>query len=1065
MHKFGINYSCVGVVLFTCVYLGNAFMNITAINQIYRLRREYLKVALNQDFAYFDVHQTTDFASKMADDVIKLEEGIGDKVPSFIYSVTTAIGCICMAVFKGWKLALLCLITTPVTFALVGLTGRIADRLYKKEAIQTGHASAIAHEVISSIRTVYAFNGQKKELERYTKPLAKAKKIYIKKALGNLGLVGSLVRSFGVARGAGAQIYRLLDSVPTINPLLDRGLKPLSAEGVIEFKNVDFYYPSRPDVPILKGVSLSVKHGYSVALVGHSGCGKSTIIQLISRYYDVCNGSVCLDGNDVRTLSVVWLRSQIGLVGQEPVLFNTTVRENIRYGREDATYEDIEAAAKQANAHHFIMKLPKGYDTLVGELGASLSGGQKQRIAIARALVRQPRLLLLDEATSALDTASEAKVQIALEKAAKGRTTIVVAHRLSTIRHANMIYVMNSGELVESGTHEELMAKHGHYYDMVGLQEPMNIPSTDDVLTREDSTLSEAYVMDNLSKTVLQMSSDDDEAKVANVSFWRVLALKSKEWKWMVAGTVCSMFVGFTMPLFIVLFGDLFGSMSNPDTKVLMSKVDTVSAMCVIIGLVMGIAHLIEAVSFAISGANLTEKLRLRMFEHILKQDVMFFDEKANSTGALCAKLSAEASYVQSATGQRIGICFQGLGSIGLALVLAMLYEYRVGLLALAFLPVIFIIIYYQSKSASKESFGNAKALENSTKIALEAVGNIRTVVSLGLEKWFVSEYVRALTPTLKIAHRNAHCRGLVSGLSRSLFNFVNSAALTYGGHLIVTEGVRYEHILVTTQSLQMASGQAQNAFTFAPEFQKGIAAASRIIALLNMRATILDPEVPAVAPFVDSGKTVALVGRSGCGKSTVIELLQRFYDPSAGCIYLDEISLANVRMSEVRSSFGLVSQEPVLFDYSIEENIAYGDYVRSPSHYDVVEAAKLANIHDFVISLPLGYETNIGPKGMQLSGGQKQRVAIARALIRKPKILLLDEATSALDTESEKVVQAALDAASASCTCLVIAHRLSTVRDAHLICVVSGGVVAESGTHHELLDLRGLYYRLHSNN
>ncbi|CAH0691940.1 unnamed protein product [Spodoptera exigua] len=674
-------------------------------------------------------------------------------------------------------------------------------------------------------------------------------------ALGNFGIVGSLVRSFGLARGAGAQIFNLLQNVPTINPLLDKGFVPHTAEGTIELKNVVFQYPSRPDVPVLKGVSLSVKRGQSVALVGHSGSGKSTVIQLISRYYDVVSGSVCVDNIDVRELSVRWLRSQIGLVRQEPVLFNNTVRENIRYGRDDATDEEIEAAAEKANAHYFIIKLPKGYDTLVGERGASLSGGQKQRIAIARALVREPRLLLLDEATSALDTASEAKVQLALDKAAEGRATVVVAHRLSTIRHVSLIYVFQGGEIVESGNHDELMANKEH------------------TILREESGISET------------------------------------------------------------------------------SKEDM----------------MVQAVSFGVAGAHLTERLRTQMFEHLLQQHISFFDERRNSTGALCAKLSAEASYVQGATGQRIGTCLQGIGSVGLALVLAMLFEYRLGLVALCFLPLIIIVIHQQIKATRRESYGNAKALESSTKIAIEAVSNVRTVVCLGRERMFVNEYVKQLEPALADAKKAAHCRGLVNGLSRSIFNFINAASLTYGGHLIVSEGVAYENILVTTQSLQMASGQMQNAFTFTPELEKG----------------------------VKRGKKIALVGRSGCGKSTVIQLLQRFYDPDSGAV---------------------------------------------------------------------GYDTNIGAKGMQLSGGQKQRVAIARALIRQPQILLLDEATSALDTESEKVVQEALDAATAGRTCITIAHRLSTIRDADLICVVAKGHVAEAGTHQQLLDLKGLYYDLHAN-
>ncbi|KAL0883026.1 hypothetical protein ABMA27_016507 [Loxostege sticticalis] len=1142
MHAFGIHYSCVGIVLFIGGYVGTAFMKITALNQIFKLRQEYLKAALNQDFAYFDLHQTGDFSSKMADDVVKVEAGIGDKVFSFAYSLITAVGCVVMAILKGWKLALLCLTTTPVTFLLVGLSSKIANRLSKREAQEVGRASAVAEEVLSSIRTVYAFSGQKKELERYREPLAEARRINIKKeffiglsmgflflcvfcsyalsfyfgvylvindpahynadvmfsvffgimtALGNFGMAGSLMSTFGSARGAGAQIFRLLDNVPTINPLLDSGMKPDHIEGNVELKDVVFHYPSRPEVLVLKSVSLSVSRGHSVALVGHSGCGKSTIVQLISRFYDVVDGSVSVDGNDVRKLSVQWLRRQIGVVGQEPVLFNATVRDNIRYGREGATDADIETSAKQAYAHEFIMKLPKGYETLVGERGASLSGGQKQRIAIARALIRNPAILLLDEATSALDTSSEAKVQKALDKAAEGRTTIIVAHRLSTIRNADVIYVMKEGLVVEKGNHEELMAMKGHYCEMVALQERHDIDGTEDFApVREESKVSEQSVEETSIPDVLE---EDQNTDVPKLSFWRVIRLNAPEWRSITVGSICSIVLGFSMPLFIVVFGDLLGSMSNPDPNQLREKVSRISLFCVIIGIVMGVSNLIESTAFGIAGMYLTERLRVRMFEHLLRQHVAYFDERANSTGALCARLSGEAAYVQGATGQRIGVFLQGVGSIGLAMVLAMVFEWRVGLVALSFFPIVAVVIYYQGKATGEEAIGHVKSLEDSTIIAIEAVSNVRTVASLGREQKIVSEYVAELQPALAPARRSAHCRGLVAGLSRSMFNFVNAAALTYGGHLIVSDRVPCENILITTQSLQMASGQAQNAFTFAPDFQRGMDAASRIVQFLNTKPKITDPEVPAVTEFkssgeasfkgveftyptrpnvrvlrgldlhVERGTTVAIVGRSGCGKSTIIQLLQRFYDPDAGVVALDGFPIQQLRVDEVRAGLGLVSQEPVLFDRTIAENIAYGDNSRTPAEHEIVDAAKQANIHSFIVSLPQGYDTNIGSKGTQLSGGQKQRVAIARALIRRPKILLLDEATSALDSESEKVVQEALDAASAGRTCVTIAHRLSTVRRATLVCALARGRVAESGSHARLMASKGLYYSLHA--
>lgn len=311
-------------------------------------------------------------------------------------------------------------------------------------------------------------------------------------AASSLGILGPFIETFGIAKGAAAKVFKTIEQTSVINPLAETGKIPASCEGNIQFNNVAFNYPSRPEVDVLTNINLTIKKGETVALVGSSGCGKSTCIQLIQRFYDPEQGEVCrllepvcftcpfyirhsimqilLDNQNMRELNVNWLRSRIGVVGQEPVLFGTTIYENIRYGWEKATLQEIETAAKIANAHNFIVKLPQGYNTLVGERGAQMSGGQKQRIAIARALVRNPDILLLDEATSALDTASEAKVQTALLAASQGRTTIVVAHRLSTIRNADHIVVLDKGQVVEVGDHHKLMQINGHYRTLVTLQ-------------------------------------------------------------------------------------------------------------------------------------------------------------------------------------------------------------------------------------------------------------------------------------------------------------------------------------------------------------------------------------------------------------------------------------------------------------------------------------------------------------------------------------------------------------------------------------------------------------------
>ncbi|KAM3965300.1 ATP-dependent translocase ABCB1-like [Aphomia sociella] len=1139
---YAIINTLVAITFVFFTYVATVLMNIAAYNQIYRMRQEYFKAVLNQDFGYYDTHQMGDFAEKMTSDAMKVEDGIGEKVATSVYYFTGSITTFLMALSLGWKLALLCLISFPIQYAVLGLSGWISARLSVKETEATGKAGAVAEEVLSSIRTVYAFSGQQKEIQRYKNHLKDIRNINIKKgfysaltmgilflcifcsyalsfwfgyvlivndpetynvstmlsvflgvmmASENFAILQTLIVVFGVACGAGAQIFHLIDNIPTINPLKSIGMTPKGTDGNIEFKDVVFNYPSKPDVPVLKGVNLKVSHGQSAALVGHSGCGKSTVIQLISRYYDIISGTVSLDGNNVRDLSVRWLRDQIGLVSQEPVLFNTTIRENIRYGREDATEAEIEACAKQANAHHFITKLPKGYDTVVGERGASLSGGQKQRVAIARALIRNPRVLLLDEATSALDLSSEAKVQKALDKAREGRTTIIVAHRLSTIRNVDIIYVFKNGEVIESGNHDDLMRKKGHYYDMVMIQ--TSDTGTEDKgksnITRQISEVSDVDDEEKITETKAKEENEIEEEE-QEVSFWEIIRLNGPEWKSVTLASISSLFSGFAMPMFGVIIGDYIGVFSSADEDEMLFEIRRLVFTFIIIGLLSGLANFITIYFYGIAGEYLTERLRKRMFGTLLQQDVAYYDHKNNSTGALCARLAGEAAAVQAATGQRIGTLLQAAGTLVLALVVSLYYEYRVGLVALVFVPLIAGVFYKERQMAGEESSGVTKAMEASAKLAVDAVSNVRTVASLGKEKMFVTCYSIQLLPGLQIAKRSSHWRGLVFGLSRGLMNFTNAIALYYGGTLIINEHIDYAIIMKAAQAILISAGTAAQAFAFAPNFHKGIKAAGRVVVLLNLKSKITDPQDP-VKEFkgngtaklqdihfkypsrpdvevlknmdleLDRGKTVALVGASGCGKSTIIQLLERYYDPDMGVVTQNKIPIQNLTLADTRKTIGFVQQEPILFDLTIAENIAYGDNSRQPSKDEIIEAAKQANIHNFIISLPSGYDTNVGSKGAQLSGGQKQRVAIARALIRRPQILILDEATSALDTESEKIVQEALSAASSGRTCVTIAHRLSSVRDAARICVLSGGRVHESGTYADLMRLKGLYYDL----
>ncbi|XP_072639930.1 ATP-binding cassette sub-family B member 5 isoform X6 [Canis lupus baileyi] len=1026
-------YIGIGVTALVFGYIQISSWVMTAARQTERIRKQFFHSVLAQDISWFDSCDIGELNTRMTDDINKISDGIGDKIALLFQNISTFSVGLAVGLVKGWKLTLVTLSTSPLIIASAAMFSRIIISLTTKELNAYSKAGAVAEEVLSSIRTVVAFGAQEKEIQRYTQNLKDAKDVGIKKAIasklslgavyffmiGTYGLafwygtslilsgepgytIGTVLavffsvihssycigtaapnfETFTIARGAAFNIFQVIDKKPAIDNFSTTGYKPECIEGTVEFKNVSFNYPSRPSVKILKDLNLKIKSGETVALVGPSGSGKSTIVQLLQRLYDPDNGFIMVDENDIRTLNVQHYREHIGVVSQEPVLFGTTIHNNIKYGRDGVTNEEIKKAAKEANAYDFIMAFPNKFNTLVGEKGAQMSGGQKQRIAIARALVRKPKILILDEATSALDTESESVVQAALEKASKGRTTIVIAHRLSTIRSADLIVTIKDGMVVEKGTHAELMAKQGLYYSLA---------MTQDIKKADEQIESMAYSIEkninsvplcsmNSIKSDLPDKSEESiqykEPGLPEVSLFKIFKLIKSEWLSVFLGTLAAVLNGAVHPVFAIIFAKIITMFENDDKTTLKHDAEMYSMIFVILSVISFVSYFFQGLFYGRAGELLTMRLRHLAFKAMLYQDISWFDDKENSTGALTSILAIDIAQIQG--------------------------------------------------------------------IATEAVENIRTIVSLTREKAFEQTYEE----TLQAQHR--------------IFTAIAYGAMAIGETLVL-----------------------------APEYSRAKSGAAHLFALLEKKPTIdsysqegkktdtCEGNIEFREVFfsypcrqdvlilcglslsIEKGKTVAFVGSSGCGKSTSIRLLQRFYDPVKGQVLFDGVDAKELNVQWLRSQIAIVSQEPVLFNCSIADNIAYGDNSRVVSLDEIKEVAKAANIHSFIEDLPKKYNTQVGLKGTLLSGGQKQRLAIARALLRKPKILLLDEATSALDNESEKVVQHALDKARKGKTCLVVAHRLSTIQNADLIVVLHNGKIKEQGTHQELLRNRDMYFKL----
>ncbi|CAG4929498.1 unnamed protein product [Parnassius apollo] len=1186
----------IGISLLFCV-LSVGLLSWSALRQITRIRMLFLEAVLRQDMTWFDTDSEFNLASKMSENMMKLKEGMGDKLGVVANLAGTAIISLCQSISLGWELTLACITVVPFSITASIILSNYQTKSSFREMDAYSHAGKQAEEVLKSVRTIVAFGGENKEVDRYRRLLEPAERYGRKRGLytglGNgfnwvltyslnaigltygarlvlsdwekptderkylVGVVFSILFSvymanqsitfcvphvevFASAKGAAASIFKLLDRKPAIDSMDKSGLSPRRVIGDIMLEDVHFSYPSRPNVKVLQGFSLHIKAGECVALVGSSGCGKSTILQLLQRLYDPHIGTVKLDGKNLKSLNLGWLRSSLGVVGQEPVLFRGTIYENITIGCPEATREEVQRVAEMAYAHDFITHLPNGYDTIIGERGASLSGGQKQRIAIARSLLREPAVLLLDEATSALDPHSEREVQAALDRASAGRTTIMVSHRLSTIANADRIICMDQGVIVEQGTQEELIKAKGFYYKLVTTGNENKEPDVIETLPEEtdgNAELVEAALVprvdvkrrstrrlhrhqsikreshdwmtprgsiSSVMSTGLQNfiynvdyeseeEKEDDDEEVKSVSDWQLLKLNAPEWPYIVVGSIAAFVQGACFPAFALLFGYTSGIFVLRHHSDIIYFADLYSGLFIVVAAVAGVSMFLQSATFTHAGLKMTTRLRHQYFSAILRQEIGFFDKESNTVGAMCARLSGDTAEVQGATGLRIGLILQGTSSVFVGFVMAICYNWKMTLVGTAFLPIMVGSIWLEGIMSQKSQKDERAAMESATSIATEAVVSIKTVQSLGVEETFLKKFEEALMDASSAVTKKTRWRGLVLGLGVYIPFLSYSSATVYGATLVANEGIEYKIILLVNEALLYGAYMLGQSLVYAPSFNSAKACGARILSVIHRQPKVRTEDglkdkrdwiatgsfnikevefgyptrpyqrvLRGIDLKVEAGKTVALVGSSGCGKSTILQLMQRFYDPDTGNIELDgrDIRMA-LTLPRLRRQLGVVQQEPVLFNRTLAENIAYGDNNRKVSMHEIIAAAKAANIHNFIVSLPKGYDTNLGSSGAQLSGGQKQRVCIARALIRSPRLLLLDEATSALDANSEKAVSEALEKAAKGRTCITIAHRLSTIKDADLICVLDKGKIIERGTHAELIDMKGYYWRM----
>ncbi|HEX5587588.1 MAG TPA: ABC transporter ATP-binding protein [Acidimicrobiia bacterium] len=1151
------------------------------------------------DFARHDALPTGQLVSRASSD-LTLVQMLLSFLPLLAGNVVMLVMSLAVMLWLSPPLTLVALLAVP---ALLVVSLKLRTKMYPAQWDALQHAGIVAgvvDESVTGVRVVKGFGQEDRELESLTDASRdlyrsrvrnvriQAKYSSMLQTIPSLGQVGVLalggwlaingeitlgtftvfssylvqllapVRMFAQiiavsaqTRAAADRIFEILDSNPVVTEKPDaRDLVVTDAEVVVD----DVGYGYLASEPVLSGFTLRVAPGETVALVGSSGSGKSTVSMLLPRFYDVQRGAIRIDGTDVRDVTLESLRREVGVVFEDAFLFSDSVRNNIAYGRPDATAADIERAARVAGAHEFITQLPDGYDTAVGERGLTLSGGQRQRIAIARAVITDPRILLLDDATSSVDARTEEQIHATLREIMQHRTTILIAHRRSTLRLADRIVILEHGRAVEEGTLDELMTSSDRLRTLLagpgdeaegpiddtdtveaGILESDDLepddlangalrptPVTPELWIRDDRALPVRAFVEVAPAAAGMIGPSGGGGNAGGVGGGRVAgsltataeleagiaALPPADDEPRIdeaaeaAGSETFRLRTFLRPYRLpLLFGFLLVGI---DAGIML-----LGPLFVLGGLERGVLDGSERAVFVASALYLTTTLadwlltwgytrytgrtaerllfalRIRIFAHLQRLGLDFYDREM--AGRIMTRMTTDVDTLSNLLQSGLINALVSLISlVGVAVVLFVLSPQLTLAVLTVMPPLLVLTVWFRRRS--RRAYQRARdAISNVNAEFQENLSGIRVTQAYAREDRNIDSFKSTSDSYLRARLTAQRLQAFYFPLIQFVAVVGDAIVLGYGGSLahsgaisaavVVTFILFLDQFFTPIQQLSQVFEQWQQATTSldkidelmqtpcsTPEIEHPVAAdhvrgAIRFddvhFAYPNTAQEILH----GVSIDIAQGETVALVGTTGAGKSTLVKLAARFYDTSSGTVSIDGVPITDLDLGEYRRRLGYVPQEPFLFSGTIRDNIAYGR--PDAPDVDVERAARAVGAHDFIAELPGGYLHPVTERGRSLSAGQKQLICLARAELVDPAILLLDEATANLDLSTEARVQRAMGLVASGRTTLLIAHRLPTARSADRILVVDDGMIVEQGTHDELLDLGGYYSQL----